>query len=91
MTISNRQDILHNKTTGLFYLGSALRFFDNEGRLNDYFMPGRVQQSINRKSTKVSYDLAQMIQKHGMGDFNLIALPFDCSFDDAKLKEREQL
>lgn len=71
--------ILLNKTTGLFYLGSALRYFPDakrhkEGRLNDYFMQGRVQRSIDRNSSKVSYDLAKMIKTHGIEDFILIII-----------------
>lgn len=80
--------VLHNKTTGLFYVGSAQRYFDKEGRLNDYFLPSRVSRSVKRISTKVSYDLAIMIQKYGMDDFTLITVPVVLS--EIKLKEVEQ-
>lgn len=83
--------ILHNKTTGLFYLGSALRYFDAKGRLNDYFSPSRVDQSVRRESTKVSYNLAVMIQKYGIGDFTLIVIPVFSITSEAALKALEQL
>lgn len=82
--------ILHNKTTGLFYVGSAQRFFSKEGRLNDYFMKGRVSLSLRRKSTKVSYQLAKLIDNYGMRDFTLVALPLSPEDVKLNLKEIEQ-
>jgi hypothetical protein len=49
----------------MFYVGSALRFFTNKGRLTDYFMPGRVKASLEGNSTKVSKDLAFAIFTYG--------------------------
>lgn len=82
--------ILHNKTTGLFYVGSAQRFFSKGGRLNDYYMKGRVSLSLRRKSTKVSYQLAELIDKHGMKDFTLIVLPLSLENVRLNLKGTEQ-
>lgn len=62
------------KPTGLFYVGSAMRFFDNKGRLNDYFMPSRVNISLAGPSTKVSKDLAAAIHAHGINSFVLLIL-----------------
>ena len=63
--------VLWCKSTGMFYVGSALRFFTNKGRLTDYFMPGRVKASIEGNSTKVSKDLASAIFTYGIEDFTL--------------------
>lgn len=83
--------ILHNKTTGLFYLGSALRYFHDNGRLHDYFMSSRVKASLAKESTKVSYDLAHLIFKHGIEDFTLLVIPMPTITSEAALKELEQL
>ena len=56
----------------MFYVGSALLFFTNKGRLTDYFMPGRVKASLNGISSKVSKDLAVAIDTFGIKDFTLI-------------------
>ncbi len=82
--------ILHCKTTGLFYLGSAQNFFGPKGRLNDYFMAGRVNQSILGNSTKVSLDLAKHIKEYGITDFNLIAIPIPVIASLAALRQIEQ-
>lgn len=57
----------------MFYVGSALRFFDNGGRLNDYFMPGRVSASVNGGG-KVSRNIAKSILQYSISDFVLITL-----------------
>lgn len=89
--------ILHNKTTGLFYVESALRFFANKGRLGDYYMESRVRQSLKGNSTKVSYKLARLIKSYGMKDFTLVALPVSSpapgtrsSIQEVNLKDVEQ-
>ena len=64
--------ILWCKQNGLFYVGSALRFFTNKGRLNDYFMKGRVKSSLEGNSTKVSKKLAESIEKYSINSFTLI-------------------
>ena len=64
--------ILWCKATGLFYVGSALRFFSNKGRLTDYFMPARVQSSLDGLSSKVSKDLALQISTFGIENFTLL-------------------
>lgn len=55
----------------MFYVGSALRFFENGGRLNDYFMPGRVSASTQGK---VSRNIAKSIQEYSISSFTLIIL-----------------
>lgn len=40
--------VLWCRVNGLFYVGSAIRFFSNKGRLTDYFMQGRVKASQRR-------------------------------------------
>lgn len=88
--------ILYNKCTGLFYVGSALRFFASNGRLNDYYMPSRVKNSLAGKSTKVSHNLAQSINRYGMNSFVLITINVDISAEntgytaDQTLKSIEQ-
>lgn len=67
--------IFWNKSTGLFYLGSALRYFKNKGRLNDYFMKSRIEASLNKNSTKKNKK-AKLIFKYGIGDFYLILIPY---------------
>jgi len=64
--------ILWCKKNGLFYVGSALRFFTNKGRLNDYFMKGRVKSSLEGNNTKVSKKLAESIEKYSINSFTLI-------------------
>ena len=64
--------ILWCKQNGLFYVGSALRFFTNKGRLHDYFMKGRVKSSLEGNSTKVSKKLAESIEKYSINSFTLI-------------------
>lgn len=56
----------------MFYIGSALRFFDKEGRLNDYFMPGRVSSSLAKSGGKVSKDIAGAIHNYSIEQFVLI-------------------
>lgn len=57
----------------MFYVGSALRFFENGGRLNDYFMPGRVSAST-QGGGKVSRNIAKSIQEYSISSFTLIIL-----------------
>ena len=64
--------ILWCQQNGLFYVGSALRFFTNKGRLHDYFMKGRVKSSLEGNSTKVSKKLAESIEKYSINSFTLI-------------------
>jgi len=64
--------ILWCQKNGLFYVGSALRFFTNKGRLNDYFMKGRVKSSLEGNNTKVSKKLAESIEKYSINSFTLI-------------------
>ena len=64
--------ILWCQKNGLFYVGSALRFFTNKGRLNDYFMKGRVKSSLEGNSTKVSKKLAESIENYSINSFTLI-------------------
>jgi hypothetical protein len=85
--------ILFCRYNGLFYVGSALRFFTNKGRLNDYFMKGRLISSLAGTSTKISKKLAESILKYTISSFTLI-IPEE--FDSIKLtkklvQEREQL
>jgi hypothetical protein len=56
----------------MFYVGSALRFFTNKGRLNDYFFLGRVEASLNGLSSKISKDLALQINTFGIEKFSLL-------------------
>ena len=64
--------ILWCRDNGFFYVGSAIRFFTNKGRLTDYFMKGRVKSSIAGNSTKVSKKLAECIDKYSISSFVLI-------------------
>lgn len=64
--------VLWSKSTGIFYVGSAIRFFSNKGRLTDYFIPGRIKSSIIGNSTKVNKDLAFTIFTYGIEDFTLL-------------------
>lgn len=66
--------VLWCKLNGMFYVGSALRYFTNKGRLTDYFIPSRVKASINRISSKVSPDLAKAIYEYGIESFTLLIL-----------------
>lgn len=81
------------KSTGMFYVGSALRFFTNKGRLTDYFMPGRVKASLESNSTKVSKDLALAISTYGIGNFTLLIPQLDLStkLDKSIIQGWEQL
>lgn len=85
--------VLWCKSTGMFYVGSALRFFTNKGRLTDYFMPGRVKASLEGNSTKVSKDLASAIFTYGIQDFTLLIPQHDISskLDKATIQGWEQL
>jgi len=62
------------KANGLFYVGSAIRFITNKGRLNDYFMKGRVNASLAGLSTKVSKKLAESFEKHSISNFTLLTV-----------------
>ena len=75
----------------MFYVGSALRFFTNKGRLTDYFMPGRVKASIEGNSTKVSKDLASAIFTYGIEDFTLPQHDISSKLDKATIQSWEQL
>lgn len=55
-------------TTGLFYLGSAMKFFGRGGRLAQYFMPSRLG------STMISKDLGLDMINQGLSDFTLIVV-----------------
>lgn len=81
------------KANGLFYVGSALRFFTNKGRLNDYFMQGRVIASLAGLSTKVSHKLAESLEKHSISNFTLLIVEEYLSKDLTKkeVQLREQL
>ena len=85
--------ILWCRNNGLFYVGSAIRFFSNKGRLNDYFMKGRVISSLAGKSSKVSKNLAESINKHSISSFMLI-IPEEYKSEEVTKNEiqlREQL
>jgi hypothetical protein len=85
--------ILWCRDNGLFYVGSALRFFTNKGRLNDYFMIGRIKSSIAGNSTKVSKKLAESIDKYSINSFKLIIVEVYNSEELTKkdIQLREQL
>lgn len=85
--------VLWCKSSGMFYVGSALRFFMNKGRLTDYFMPGRVKASLEGNSTKVSKDLAQAISTYGIENFTLLIPQLGISSDlnKAIIQNWEQL
>lgn len=85
--------ILWCHNNGLFYVGSAIRFFTNKGRLNDYFMKGRVKSSLAGKSSKVSKNLAESINKFSINKFTLI-IPEEYNSDKLTknfIQHREQL
>lgn len=81
------------KANGLFYVGSAIRFITNKGRLNDYFMKGRVNASLAGLSTKVSKKLAESFEKHSISNFTLLIVEEYLSKDLTKkeVQLREQL
>ena len=85
--------ILWCKKNGLFYVGSALRFFTNKGRLNDYFMKSRVKSSLEGNSTKVSKKLAESIENYSINSFTLIIVEEYKSTELTKkiIQLREQL
>lgn len=76
--------ILWSKSNGMFYVGSAIRYFTNKGRLTDYFMPSRVKTSLLGVSSKVSPDLAKAIHEYGIIDFILIVVETHYSQDLTK-------
>src|ERR1700712_210239 len=71
--------VLWCKPTGMFYVGSALRFFTNKGRLTDYFFLGRVKASLKGVSSKISKDLALQISTFGIDNFTLLIPQEDLS------------
>lgn len=85
--------VLWCKTSGMFYVGSALRFFTNKGRLTDYFMPGRIKASVDGTSSKVSKDLAYAIFTYGIQDFTLLIPQYENSnkLDKNTIQRWEQL
>lgn len=85
--------VLWCKSTGMFYVGSALRFFTNKGRLTDYFMLGRVKASLEGNSTKVSKDLAFAISTYGIENFTLLVPQLEVSnkLDKSIIQNWEQL
>ena len=60
------------KSTGIFYVGSTIRFFTTRGRITTYFIPGPVKGTVNGTKNTVSKDLAYAIFTYGMKDFTLI-------------------
>lgn len=77
----------------MFYVGSAIRFFSKKGRLNDYFMKGRVISSLASKSSKVSKNLAESINKYSISNFMLI-IPEEYKSEEMtknQIQLREQL
>jgi len=85
--------VLWCKSTGMFYVGSALRFFTNKGRLTDYFMPGRIKASLEGNSTKVSKDLVFAISTYGIDNFTLLIPQLEVSnkLDKSIIQNWEQL
>lgn len=85
--------VLWCESTGMFYVGSALRFFTNKGRLTDYFMPGRVKASLEGNSTKGSKDLAYAISTYGIENFTLLIPQQEISnkLDMSTIQNWEQL
>jgi hypothetical protein len=95
------QKELHNKggiyllwcrENGLFYVGSALRFFTKEGRLNDYFMVSRIKMSLAGISSKISKDLAKAIDMYSIYSFMLIIIEeyFSDKLEKPLIQSREQ-
>lgn len=84
--------ILWCRENGMFYVGSALRYFSNKGRLTDYFMPNRVKSSLDGSSSKVSIDLAKAISDYGIESFTLLAVDYQSSvnLDKTSLSILEQ-
>lgn len=85
--------ILWCKKNGLFYVGSAIRFFTNKGRLSDYFMKNRVKTSIAGESSKINKNLAKYIDMYSIKSFKLIIVENFLSENLTKeyVQSREQL
>jgi hypothetical protein len=64
--------VLFSTVIGLFYVGSAVSFLSNKIRLNVYFQPARVANSVSGKSTKVSKRLALDITANDILSFVII-------------------
>lgn len=71
--------ILWCKKTGLFYVGSTLRYFTKNGRLHSYFRKVTVEGTLQGKNTRVSKELASQIQEHGIENFYLLIPQFGFS------------